>query len=92
MELGFNPFADNGEKVRYANKDFLFNALAYLTDEDGLITARAKEITLRPLNRVKVQEERVYWQALNLITPLVAILLFGVIRGVLRKRRYASFG
>ena len=41
-ELGFNPFADQGEKVRYANKDFLFNALAYLTDENGLNYCQGK--------------------------------------------------
>ena len=91
MELGLNPFADRGEKVLYNNKDFLFNALTYLTDENGLITARAKEVTLRPLNRIKVQEERVYWQVLNLAGPIVLIVLFGTIRGVLRKRKYGAF-
>lgn len=91
MELGLNPFADRGEKVIYANKDFLFNALTYLTDENGLITARAKEVTLRPLNRIKVQEERVYWQVLNLAGPLVIIILFGMLRGALRKRKYSRF-
>ncbi|MFY0591405.1 gliding motility-associated ABC transporter substrate-binding protein GldG [Roseivirga sp.] len=91
MELGINPFADRGEKVMYANKDFLFNVLTYLTDENGLITARAKEVSLRPLNRVKVQNERVYWQVLNLAGPLFIIILFGIIRGAIRKRKYGSF-
>lgn len=91
MELGLNPFADDGEKVRYANKDFLFNALTYLTDEKGLITARAKEVILRPLSRVKVQEERVYWQILNLVAPLLIIVVFGVIRGIIRKKQFSNF-
>lgn len=90
-ELGVNPFREEGEQVRYANKDFMFNALAYLTDENGLITSRNKEITLRPLNRVKLQEERTYWQTLNLAGPLVILVLFGAIRDFLRKRRYARF-
>lgn len=90
-ELGVNPFREEGEKVRYANKDFMFNALAYLTDENGLITSRNKEIALRPLNRVKLQNERNYWQALNLAGPLVILVLFGVIRDFLRKRKYARF-
>ncbi|HEY9117948.1 MAG TPA: gliding motility-associated ABC transporter substrate-binding protein GldG [Roseivirga sp.] len=90
-ELGVNPFREEGEKVRYANKDFMFNALAYLTDENGLITSRNKEITLRPLNRVKLQEERTYWQALNLVGPLAILVLFGIIRDFLRKRKYARF-
>lgn len=91
MELGFNPFRDEGQRARYANKDFLFNALTYLTDENGLITARAKEVLIRPLNKVKVQAEKTYWQLLNLIAPLIVIILFGMLRGVLRKRRYGRF-
>lgn len=90
-ELGVNPFREEGEKVRYANKDFMFNALAYLTDENGLITSRNKEVTLRPLNRVKVQEERTFWQALNLAGPLVILVLFGILRDVIRRRKYARF-
>nr|WP_286748395.1 gliding motility-associated ABC transporter substrate-binding protein GldG [Roseivirga sp. UBA1976] len=89
--LGFNPFVEEGEKLKYANRDFLFNVLAYMTDEEGLITSRNKEITLRPLNRIKVQEERTYWQSLNLAGPLVILVLFGLARGVLRKRKYSGF-
>ncbi|MCO6358297.1 gliding motility-associated ABC transporter substrate-binding protein GldG [Roseivirga pacifica] len=90
FELGYNPFADQGEKLKYANKDFLFNALAYLVDENGVITSRAKEITLRPLNRVKVREERVNWQILNLVGPLVLLSIFGLIRALWRKHKYRA--
>ncbi len=92
MELGFNPFREEGEKARYANKDFLFNALAYLTDENGLITARGKAVEIRPLNRIKVNEEKVYWQVLNLVGPLLVIVVFGFVRSLLRKRKYSRFG
>ena len=88
-ELGFNPFADQGEKLKYANSDFLFNTLAYLTDENGLITSRSKEITLRPLDRVKIQEDRLYWQLLNMIAPLLLLMSFGMVRAYFRKRKYA---
>ena len=54
-ELGFNPFGDQGEKLKYANRDFLFNTLAYMTDENGLITSRTKEVILRPLDRVQIE-------------------------------------
>ncbi|MBO3700152.1 gliding motility-associated ABC transporter substrate-binding protein GldG [Roseivirga sp. E12] len=92
MELGFNPFREEGEKVRYANKEFLFNALTYLTNENGLITARAKEVLIRPLNKVKVRAEKTYWQVLNLVGPILVIVLFGLMRGLLRKRKYSNFG
>lgn len=88
-ELGFNPFTEQGEKLKYANRDFLFNALAYMTDENGLITSRAKEITLRPLDRVKIQEGRLYWQLLNMLAPLLLIFIYGLGRAYLRKRKFA---
>lgn len=90
MDLGFNPFVEGSEPQLYANKDFLFNALAYLTDEHGLITARNKEVKIRPLNRIKVQEERLKWQLINLGLPWVALILFGLIRNFVRKRKYEA--
>lgn len=91
LELGLNPFADDNEQQRYANSDFLFNALAYLIDENGLITARTKEIKLRPLDRIKVQNERTKWQLINLLGPIVLLVMFGVIRSLIRKRKYSRF-
>ena len=91
QELGYNPFTEKNEKVRFANKDLLFNALAYMTDESGLITARTKEIKLRPLDRTRAQEERTKWQLINLVLPLLLLLIFGIVRSILRKRKYARF-
>jgi len=88
-ELGYNPFAEQGEKLKYANRDFLFNALAYLADENGVITSRKKEIALRPLDRVKIQEASAYWQMLNMIAPLVLLICFALIRAYWRKKKYA---
>ncbi len=86
IPLGYNP------EMRYmfSNKDFALNAVDYLMDEN-IIYARAREITLRPLDTLKVQDERLYWQILNLVLPVLAIILFGVIRYYLRKRKYEHF-
>jgi ABC-2 type transport system permease protein len=91
LELGLNPFAEGSEQQRYANSDFLFNALAYMIDENGLITARTKEIKLRPLDRLKVREERLKWQLINLLGPVLLIVIFGLLRSFIRKRRYSRF-
>jgi ABC-2 type transport system permease protein len=91
LDLGLNPFTEGSEKRLFANKDFLANALAYLIDEDGLITARNKEIVLRPLDKLKVQKEKVKWQLVNLVLPLVILMLIGVLLHWLRVRKYARF-
>jgi len=87
MELGIDPVS---QKV-YANKDFVINSLEYLLDDKGLILARAKEVSIRPLDKVKVKEGRVFWQTLNLGGPLVLIVLFGLAKAWMRKRKYTRF-
>ncbi|HMP99208.1 MAG TPA: gliding motility-associated ABC transporter substrate-binding protein GldG, partial [Cyclobacteriaceae bacterium] len=74
--------------IFYANQDFIMNALAYLTASDGLITTRNKEIKIRPLDKQKIAEEKLYWQLLNLISPVLLIVLFGVLRAAWRKRKF----
>jgi len=86
FRLGFDRYS----RATFANKDFLTNAIDYLLDESNLISLRTKEIKLRPLNRVKVKEEKSKWQLINLVLPLVLLLLFGLIRFYLRKRKYES--
>jgi len=64
--LGFDPFS----KHTYANKDFLLNSFHYLLDDGQAMMARNKTVSLRPLDKVKVKSERVYWQWVNLLIPL----------------------
>ncbi len=85
--LGFDPITER----TFANADFVMNALAYLTDENGLISARTKEIKVRPLDQVKVEAEATRWQVINLVLPIVLIAMFGAIKYYLRQRRYARF-
>jgi ABC-2 type transport system permease protein len=62
-----------------------------MLDENRLIAARNKEITLRPLDQVKIKEERRQWQFVNLGMPLILLFGFGFVRHVLRKRKYTRF-
>jgi gliding-associated putative ABC transporter substrate-binding component GldG len=73
-----------------SNKDFLLNAVAYLVEEDGLISTKSKEFTMRPLDKGKVQGQKQYWQFLNLALPVVFVVLFGVAWFYLRKRKYEN--
>ncbi|PRY14411.1 gliding-associated putative ABC transporter substrate-binding component GldG [Pontibacter ummariensis] len=86
-ELGFDRF----NNVTFANRELALNTIHYLLDSEGLINVRAKEIELRPLDKVRVKEEKTYWQMLNLVAPIVLLGLFGVTRFYLRKRRYERF-
>jgi ABC-2 type transport system permease protein len=85
--LGFDPFS----KYTFANQELLINMLSYLTDENGLIRARNKEVKIRPLDQEKIVGEKIKWQIINIVFPLVLLIAYGIIRAVIRKKRYASF-
>jgi ABC-2 type transport system permease protein len=74
-----------------SNKEFILNSLAYLTDEDGIINARKKQITLRPLDVIRAKEERLYWQIINIAIPVLLVGLFGFGYNWWRKRRFTRF-
>ena len=85
LQLGFEQFT----KETFANEDFVVNAINYLLDEDGLITARNKKITIRPLDKVKLESGKLGWQLFNLLGPLLLLILFGLGKYFMRKRKYA---
>jgi ABC-2 type transport system permease protein len=84
LPLGFDRVLNK----TFGNKDFVMHALDYMTDSNGLITSRNKEVAIRGLDKVKVQENRKFWQGLNLLLPLALIALLGALRYYLRLRKY----
>lgn len=87
QELGFDPFT----QYTFANRDLLLNTIAYLTDENGLILARNKEVKIRPLDRERIKDERLTWQFINIAMPLLVLAAYGWIRAYVRKKKYAAF-
>ena len=85
--LGFDTMTN----MTFANRDFLLNTVAYLTSENGLIQARNKEVKIRPLDKVKIKDERLKWQVINLGLPLIVLIAYGVLRAYLRKQKFARF-
>lgn len=87
LPIGAAPFTQQ----IFANGDFIINALAYLTNE-GLIMARNKEVTIRPLDPVRLEREKSWWQGFNLLLPVLMVVALGVGHWLWRKRKYTRFG
>ena len=83
MPLGVEPYS----QTTYANEDLILNLMNYLLDDEGVIQSRVKEIKIRPLDKVRVKEERLMWQLVNMGAPLALLLLFGLIKIVVRRRQ-----
>jgi ABC-2 type transport system permease protein len=73
----------------FANKDLIINAIEWLNDDNGIISARNKDIKLRLLDKPRIKESKLQWQLLNLLLPLVIVLLFGLGYSLWRKRKYS---
>lgn len=84
LPLGFDQFT----RQTYGNKDFIINAMNYLTQENGLINIRSREIKLRMLDKNKARQNLIFIQVLNILTPLILVLLLGLFLSYIRKMRY----
>lgn len=81
---------DKWTHQQFGNKDFLLNVVDYLLDDVGLIELRNKTLKISILDKQKAFKERLYWQFINVIFPLIFLLFFGILFSFLRKRKYAS--
>jgi len=85
LPLGYDRASTN----IFGNKDFVMHALDYMTDENGIINSRSKQISIRALDKIAVHKDKKFWQTLNLLLPLVILGIFGAIRYYIRKRKFA---
>jgi ABC-2 type transport system permease protein len=85
LPLGFDRFTGQS----FGNKDFIMNAVNYLCDDSGLISARSRELKLRMLDITKIKDEKLKWQLINVILPVLLVILFGFVQNFLRRRRYS---
>jgi ABC-2 type transport system permease protein len=83
--LGYDRYT----RQTFGNKEFILNAVNYLTDENGLLNVRSREIKLRLLDKEKVTADKFEWQLINILFPLAIVLIFGLVIKLIRIRKYA---
>jgi ABC-2 type transport system permease protein len=72
----------------YGNRDFIINCLNWLVDKSGIMELRSREVKLRLLNSKLIKVEKLEWQLINVIGPVIIVILGGLIYSYLRKRKY----
>lgn len=73
----------------YANKEFLLNTVEYLMDQSGLIAARNRDISMRVLDKAKVEDQKSLWQFIAVGAPIPLLLIFGLFFNRRRRKKYA---
>ena len=89
-EQPFDLNKDKWTRQQFGNKDFLLNAVDYLLDDTGIIHLRNKTLQINLLDKQKTSKERLFWQFLNVVLPLIVLFVFGIVFNFLRNRKYAK--
>ena len=91
IPMGMNVYTYGTQaQVPFANKDFLQNCLDYLINENGLSDAKAKDYVVRLLDNKKTEQQKTFWQIINIVLPVLVVLLFAVVFQWLRKRKFSK--
>ena len=85
---GYPMGYDNYTQTMYANREFILNAIDYLTGGEDFMSTRTRSVKLRKLDIMRVNEQRTFYQVINIIVPLVILALAGIAIVWLRRRRY----
>ena len=86
LPLGYDRYT----KTQFGNRDFMLNAVLYLTDNEGWLQLRQKEITLRLLNDKRAQTARIQAQVMSMVIPLAILGLLGGVIVLMKKRKYVK--
>lgn len=84
LPLGYDRYT----QTQFGNRDFMVNALLYLTDDTGWMSLRQKQITLRLLNDQRAREKRVTAQVISIVVPLAVLGIIGMIVILVRRKQY----
>jgi ABC-2 type transport system permease protein len=89
--LGFDRHASKylNKQVQFANTNFFLNCVDFLCDDGSLIEVRNKKIEMRLLDKVKIKEDKLKWQLINMVLPILLIIVFGAVNTIVRRRKYA---
>jgi gliding-associated putative ABC transporter substrate-binding component GldG len=85
LAMGMNSYT----RQSFANRDFISNVLFYLTGGEDVIAARSKIFRLRLIDKDKIENEKLFWQGLNIVLPLLLLIGFYFINSFYRKKKYA---
>jgi ABC-2 type transport system permease protein len=81
QSLGFDPVSN----IIFGNKDYFINAVHYLCDDSGLMDLRSRTVKMRLLDKVRLREELVVWQMVNVAVPVLLVIIGGMLFWIIRR-------
>jgi ABC-2 type transport system permease protein len=82
--LGYDRYT----QMQFGNRDFIINAVLYLTDDQGWMQLRKKDFSLRLINDQRAQQSRITAQIISILIPLALLAIVGGVIALFRRKTY----
>lgn len=86
LPLGFDRYT----QMQFGNRDFMINAVLFLTDDQGWMQLRHKEFTLRLINDLRAQQTRIGAQIISIIVPLAILIMVVIVVMIVKRKKYVK--
>lgn len=84
LPMGFDRYSG----IQFGNKDFIVNALLYLTDEENWFQLRNRTFKVRMLNKSNVYHNALFLKWVNVFLPILLLFLCGGVYLFVRHLKY----
>lgn len=84
LPLGYDQFTGQ----TFGNKDLILNTVNYLTNDQGILSARAKDFKVRLMDQTKIEDHRIIIQIITTLVPVLLVIIAGLVQAYIRKRKY----
>ncbi len=87
VPMGF----DKVSNTQFGNRDFIINAVNWLTDDAGLMSLRSKQQKIRIFDKQLIYEKRNLYTLINILFPTSFMLVVMGAISLHRRRKYRKF-
>lgn len=82
--------AQIGIPVYFGNQEFFQNMVDYMLGDNSVIDIRSRQIDIHAIDKEKIKSDATFYKVINLLLPIVLVILFALLTGYIKKRKYAQ--
>jgi len=76
--------------VYFGNQEFFQNLVDYMLGDNSVLDIRSRQIDIHAIDKEKVKSDATFYKIINLLIPVVLVLIFAFLMGIIRKRKYVQ--
>lgn len=76
--------------VYFGNQEFFQNLVDYMLGDNSVLDIRSRQIDIHAIDKEKVKADATFYKIINLLIPVLVVLLFALLMGYIRKRKYVQ--